>query len=188
MTPDQIFTAAQLGEELQMGSDEAAEDAARLIRARDAAIQWAATCADRPLLEISDTWDDACPAWTEFQAHYGIGIFIDLPDIRTVTRVDRVGDDGTPVELEASELATLVTDEAASVQFLVEARLGTWWTYTAIRYTLHYTAGVADTWPKWPLVRQAVAVFAGAHIDGAGYDEAAMAAEMVLSPALLRLY
>ena len=164
MTADEILSADQLGEDLEFTRADAVQDRARLSRARDAALQWAAGDLKRSLLVAERT----AVAWVQYaylHSRRGTGLWIDYPDIRDVSKVERTGGDGEAVELTAAELGDLVVGEVAGFQLLAAPIM-------AERHTVYYSAGIADDSLDWGPIRQAVSVVAGAFIDNQGQAEA----------------
>lgn len=173
MTADEILTAQQLAEGLQYEAEAALADRDRLTRARDGALAICEQLFKRPLLEASVKVKD-CPHQVELYARRGMGLVINRPDVRDVTQVQRIDDDGEPVALTADELGSLDTWRDGAVQFLVEP------VASQEDHTLTVDVGLADDSPLWPKIRQALIVVAGAIVDGQGHDMAVQAARTVL--------
>jgi len=184
VTPDEIITAADLGAELEYEPTEAAADATRLTSARDGAIAICAGELQRPLL-VRDEILEACPEYLRWRSRQGTGLRLRQVDVRSVSKVERPvstpGGAGDPVTLTAGELGTLTAAEEEAVQWLVEP-VADW-----REHTVTVKIGLADASELWPLIRRAVIVVAGAHLDGQGIEAARMAASRVLDGARVKL-
>ena len=180
MKADQILTPTELGEDLQYDTESAVADRNRLTRARDGAVRFCASDLKRPLLVESRNLTTVS-LWTSIYSRDGPGLPLIWPDIRTVTKVERRTADGTAEEVAAAELGNLVTGESRSVQFLDAA------SRSGRVHTVTFDAGLDDDSDLWPLIRSAMVVWAGAHLDGQGLEEAQLAASRVLDGARLEI-